>query len=210
MKINKCKICRRLGTKIFLKGDRCSSPKCAMIKRPYPPGPKKKRKTKGLSEYGKELREKQKLRNWYNLEEKQFSSYVKKILGRRKSGAEDAGDVLIKVLESRLDNIIYRLGLAISRPRARQLVSHGHFTVNGRLVDIPGYLTKKGDRIGISKTSTKKRYFEDLSEKMKKITLPAWLEYNVEKLEGQVLGAPSLSEVSPPAEITLIFEYYSK
>ncbi|MFH0791780.1 MAG: 30S ribosomal protein S4 [bacterium] len=210
MKTNKCKICRRLGSKIFLKGDRCSSPKCAMLKRPFAPGPKKKRKTKGLSEYGKELREKQKLRNWYNLEEKQFRAYVTSVLGKRKGGTEDAGDMLIKILESRLDNIIFRFGLAISRPLSRQLVSHGHFMVNNRLVNIPSYLTKKGDKIKIALTSTKRKYFEDLSEKMKKASIPAWLSFDSDKLEWQVMRSPLLDEVSPPAEITLIFEFYSK
>ncbi len=210
MKVNKCKICRRSGIKIFLKGERCFSPKCAMIKRPYPPGPKKKRKSRGLSEYGKELREKQKLKNWYGLEERQFSRYVKKVLSKKRKSGEDAADVLIKVLESRFDNAVFRLGLADSRPQARQMVSHGHFLVNGKKVDIPGYLLKKGDKIRISEKKAAKKVFEKLTETLKKKTLPSWFSFDANKLEGQLLNLPSMEEVVPPAEISLVFEFYSK
>lgn len=132
MQGNKCKICRRAGVKLFLRGERCFSTKCAMIKRPYPPG-KRIKKRKSLSEYGKELKEKQKLKNWYNLSEEQFSKYVKKALGKR-GKVEDARTFLMKELESRFDNVIFKLGWASSRSQAQQMVSHQHFLVNGKKV----------------------------------------------------------------------------
>jgi len=138
---NKCKICRRVGEKLFIKGDRCMSPKCAMVKRPYPPGMKAKKVKRTVTEYGKELREKQKLKKWYILREKQFSKYVEEVLEKRgKTG--DAGVLLIKKLETRLDNVVFRMGFASSRVQARQFVSHGHFLVNGKLIDVPSYHVK--------------------------------------------------------------------
>lgn len=211
---SKCKICRRSGVKLFLKGDRCLSQKCAMIKRVYPPGTKGKRRQKTLSEYGRELREKQKLRNWYNLGEGQFRRYVKEILNthRKKNSRspEDAPTLLIKALESRLDNIIFRLGVAVSRAQARQLISHGHFSVNGRKVKSPGYILKKGDKIIISASGREKSIFQNLPTLLKNKQLPSWLSFDIKTLEGEITGQPSLEEASPPAEISLIFEYYSR
>lgn len=211
---SKCKICRRLGVKLFLKGDRCLSQKCAMVKRAYPPGKKGKRRPKTLSEYGRELREKQKLRNWYNLRERQFRRCVKEILDthqKRGSGtAEDAPTLLIRAFESRLDNVIFRLGIAASRAQARQFISHGHFLVNGKKVKSPGYILKKGDKIGISSSGRKKSIFQGLPALLKNKQLPSWLSFSGETLEGKITGQPSLEEASPPAEISLIFEYYSK
>ena len=209
VKKNKCKICRRLGIKLFLKGERCFSQKCAMIKRAYPPGPRGVRRTKGVSEYGKELREKQKLKAWYNLEERQFRKYVKEVLGRRRK-EEDVTTLLIRVLESRLDNAIFRLGIAPSRSQARQLVSHGHFLVNERRVDIPGYLLGVGDVIRISPKSTKKNIFQDLIPVLKKKQPPSWISFDIDKLEAKVIGLSSVEEAAPPAEVPLIFEFYSK
>lgn len=179
-----------------------------MIRRPYPPGIKGKRRTSGLSEYGKELREKQKLKFWYGLDEKQFKNYVKEILARR--GKEDAEAALIKKLESRLDNVIFRLGFADSRLQARQMVSHGHFQVNSRKVNYPSYQVKKGDLISISPSSLKKNIFQNLKTKIKKHNPPSWLELDKEKLEAKVKGLPSLEEAAPPAEISAVFEYYSR
>lgn len=211
---SKCKICRRLGVKLFLKGDRCLSQKCAMVKSAYPPGTKGKRRTKTLSEYGRELREKQKLKNWYNLRERQFRRYVKEILGAHRKGtsrpAEDAPTLLIRTFESRLDNVIFRLGIAASRAQARQFITHGHFLVNGRMVKSPGYILKKGDKIGISASGRKKSIFQNLPVLLKNKQLPSWLSFDIEALEGEVTGQPSLEEAFPPAEISLIFEYYSK
>jgi len=209
----KCKICRRLGVKLFLKGEKCLSSKCPMVKKPYPPGLKRKRKVKALSEYGKELKEKQKLKNWYNLKEKQFRKYVKESLGKRGSGrlqGEDASALLIKALESRLDNVVFRLGFASSRRSARQLISHRYFLVNGKVINIPSFLVKKGDKIKIRPTFAKKTIFKSLPTALKKYTTPSWLELDIKKLEGKVKAAPILEEVAPPVEISSIFEYYSR
>ena len=148
MENSKCKICRRLGVKLFLKGEKCLSPKCPMVKKPYPPGQKRKRRPIPLSEYGKELREKQKLKNWYNLGERQFKNYVKKVLDMRQK-VEDPATLLIKNLETRLDNVIFRLGFATSRPQAKQLVSQALVLVNRKSIDTPSYQVKKGDIISI-------------------------------------------------------------
>lgn len=207
---SKCKICRRAGTKLFLKGERCLSPKCAIIKKPYSPGMKKKRRRRvSVSEYGKELREKQKLKNWYNLQETQFKKYVKEILKRR-GKVEDAGALLIKKLELRLDNVVFRLGFASSRTQARQFVSHGHFLVNDRAVKVPSRELKKGDRVSIKPTSSKKAIFQTISMSLKKHQPPSWLELNREKLEGKVLAIPTFEEAAFPAEISSIFEFYSR
>jgi len=206
---SKCKICRRLGIKLFLKGEKCLSPKCSMIRRSYPPGQKKKRRPTPPSDYGKALREKQKLRNWYNLKERQFKNYVKKILKRR-GRVEDASSLLIKTLESRLDNIVFRLGFATSRGQAQQLVSYGHFSVNGKSINTPSYLVKKGDAISIKEQKVKKAIFQNLKNSLKKHKPPSWLELDIDKLGGKVIGEPNPEEVSPPVEISAIFEYYSR
>ena len=205
----KCKICRRLGVKLFLKGEKCLSPKCPMVKKPYPPGQKRKRRPTPLSEYGKELREKQKLKNWYNLGERQFKNYVKKVLTKRQK-VEDPATLLIKSLETRLDNVIFRLGFVNSRALAKQLVSHGHFLVNGKSIDTPSYLVKKGDIISIKPSKIKKVIFQNLKNLLKKYKPPSWLELNINKLEGKVIGEPSLEEAAPPVEISSIFEFYSR
>jgi len=205
----KCKICRRLGTKLFLKGDKCLSPKCIMVKKPYPSGQNKRRKRRSVSEYGKELKEKQKLKNWYNLGEKQFRKYVKEILEKR-GKAEDAGNLLIKRLESRLDNIVFRLGFVSSRVQARQIVNHGHFLVNNRKVDIPSCQIKKGDTVTLHPSSRQKTIFQNLSSTLKKYKPPSWIELNIEKLEGKIIGEPSIEEAAPPVEISAIFEFYSR
>ena len=205
----KCKICRRAGTKLFLKGDKCLSPKCPMLRRPYPPGQKGKRRPTPLSEYGKQLREIQKLKSWYNLRERQFKKYVKEVLAKR-GKVEDLGEILIRLLEKRLDNVIFRLGFASSRAQARQLVNHAHFLVNGRSVDIPSYQVRKGDVISIKPQKMKKANFQNLKNLLKKHTPPSWLQLDVEKLEGKVIGEPTLQEAAPPAEISSIFEYYSR
>lgn len=209
MKNAKCKICRRVGVKLFLKGEKCLSPKCPMVTKPYPPGQKRKRRRRGFSEYGKELQEKQKLKNWYNLGERQFRNYVKQVLGKR-GKVEDAGALLIKKLESRLDNVVFRLGFASSHTQGRQIIGHGHFLVNGKKINIPSYQVKKGDIISLASVSRKKVIFQHLPSILKKHRPPSWLELNVEKLEGKVIKEPSLEEAAPPAEISAIFEYYSR
>jgi small subunit ribosomal protein S4 len=203
----KCKICRRLGLKLFLKGERCYSAKCAMIKRPYSPGMKGKRRPSALSEYGKQLQESQKVKKWYKISESQFGNYVKDVLTHREGG-QDVTNILIQKLEKRLDNVVFKLGFAGSRSQARQLVNHRHFLVNGKIVDIPSYQTKIGDKISIKKE--KDGAFKDLAVSIKKYNAPAWLELNKEKMEGQVKRDPVLEDAQLPAEITSIFEFYSR
>ncbi len=204
----KCKICRRLGVKLFLKGEKCLSPKCLMVKKPYPPGKKSERR-RTISEYGKELREKQKLKNWYNLRERQFKKYVKGVL-KKQGKVEDTGSLLVKKLESRLDNVVFRLGFAASRIQARQLVNHGHFLVNGRKNDIPSCQIKKGDIISLRPNSLSKPIFKNLQPVLKKYKPPSWIELNAEKAEGKITGEPSLEEAALPVEISAIFEFYSR
>lgn len=205
---SKCKRCRRLGQKLFLKGERCFSPKCPIIKRPYPPGKKGKRRASPLSEYGRELREKQRLKVWYNLREAQLRKYVKEVL--RKRGKGETANLLIKKLESRLDNLVFRFGFAVSRSQARQLVSHGHFLVNGKRVKSPSYQVKKGDKITILPQKRGKKIFQSLNSFLKKYQPSSWLKLDKEKLEGEVIGEPTLEEVAPPVEISSIFEFYSR
>ena len=204
-----CKICRRLGEKLFLKGERCLTPKCPMVRKPYPPGQKGKRRGKRLSEYGKELREKQKLKNWYNLGERQFRNYVKEILAKR-GKMEDAGVQLIQTLERRLDNVVFRLGFADSRDQARQIVSHRHILVNNKVVNISSVLVKKGDKIKIRPSSNKKELFKTTLPKLKNHTLPQWLSLDIKKLEGEVKELPIIEEAEIPVEVSIIFEFYSR
>lgn len=209
-KTSKCKTCRRLGTKLFLKGDRCFTAKCPMIRRPYPPGMKSKF-NKGLSQYGREFKEKQKLKKWYGLREVQFKNYVKDVLEKRSSGkSKDSPTLLIQKLESRLDNVIFKMGLANSRALSRQLISHGHFLVNGKKVNVPSYHLKIGDKITISSKSLKGNVFKNALSSLEKKTLPGWIFFDVKKTEGVIKSFPSLEEVAPPVEISLIFEFYSR
>lgn len=209
MKSVKCKICRRIGEKLFLKGERCFSAKCAMVKRPYPPGHRKNQRRRPPSEYAKELREKQKLRNWYNLREKQFSNYVRKILKKR-GKVKNASALLIKRLEFRLDNVIFRMGLASSRTKARQLVSHGFFMVNGKPMNIPSHQVKKGDIISLKPKKNEKKIVKEMKTLAKKQKIHSWLKLDIEKLEGKIVGEPTLEEVVPPVEMQVIFEFYSR
>ncbi len=212
MKNNKCKICRRLGEKLFLKGEKCLLPKCPMVRKPYPPGQKEERQRKSFSDeggYGKELKEKQKLKNWYFLKERQFRKYVKEAL-RVRGRVENASAILVQILENRLDNVIFRLGFACSRALARQIVSHGHILVNNRSVNIPSFLVKKGDNISIKASCVKKGLFSKLPTALKKHKPPSWLELSAEKLKAKVLDAPNLEEIGLNVEISSIFEHYSR
>ncbi|OHA71032.1 MAG: 30S ribosomal protein S4 [Candidatus Wildermuthbacteria bacterium RIFCSPHIGHO2_12_FULL_40_12] len=200
---SKHKMCRRLGIKL------CTSVKCPIVKRPYPPGQKGKRRTRALSEYGKELREKQKLRTWYNLQEKQFKKYAKDILSL-KQRKEDAATLFIRKLENRLDNVVFRLGFASSRRQARQLISHGHIKVNGKIIDIASFEARKGDIVEVDQKSKSKNIFKDVLIVLKKHQPPSWLKLDAEAFKGEVMGQASLEEAAPPAEISLIFEFYSK
>lgn len=199
----KHKICRRLGMKL------CLSAKCPVVKRPYPPGQKGKRRARALSDYGKELKEKQKLKAWYNLKEKQFKRYAKEILSQ-KQRKEDAATLFIRKLENRLDNVIFRLGFATSRRQARQFISHGHFKVNGRIVSIASFEVRKGDVIELGDKSKPRPIFKNALVALKKYQPPSWLKLDAEAFKGEVLGQPSLDEAVPPAEVSLVFELYSK
>jgi small subunit ribosomal protein S4 len=207
---DQCRVCRRSGQKLFLKGDRCFSPKCALVKRNYPPGAiSKKRRSGAASEYKKALNEKQKLRKWYGMSEHQFKQYVQDILARR-GKVQNISDELIRKLEKRLDNVVFRLGFAKSRNQARQLVSHAFFTVNGKAVNIPSFATKVGDIIAIKEIKKKKSAFNELAVQLKKKETSTWLEINKDTFVGKVKSEPSLAEIVPPAELSVIFEFYSR
>lgn len=209
LKHAKCKICRRTGEKLFLKGEKCSSAKCAMVKRPFAPGQKAKKRKSALTEYGKEVREKQKMKKLYGVTEAQFKRYVKEVSENR-GKIENVSDELIQKIETRLDNIIFRLGWARSRAHATQLVSHGHFAINNRKVDIPSYTVHVNDVISVRPGSVGKDTLKDLAEKMKKYSLPTWLEFDKEKIQGKIIKKPLFSDIQLPAEIASVFEHYSR
>jgi len=180
-----------------------------MVRRPSTPGPKKKRRGGTPSEYKKSLEEKQTLKKWYGLSERQFKRYVKETL-EKMDKVDDVSAELIRRLEKRLDNVIFRLGFAKSRVQARQLVSHGYFLINGKPVNIPSYQVKKDDSVAIKENKKAKGIFKELANELKRKEIPAWLSLNKEKLEAKTIGEPNLDEVKPPAEISLIFEFYSR
>ncbi len=198
-----CRLCRREGQKLFLKGDRCYSGKCAIDRRGYAPGQHGQGRTK-ISDYGLQLREKQKAKRFYGLQETQFRNLFDK--AARKSGI--TGENLLILLETRLDNVVFRLGFASSRKEARQLVNHGHFQVNGRKVNIPSYTVKPGDVIKVKEKSTNSPKFKEVKEMS--ITVPSWVSVDVEKLEGKILSVPTRAEIDTPVAEHLIVELYSK
>jgi len=201
-----CKKCRRAGQKLFLKGERCFSPKCAMVKKPYPPGVHGKKRRRGLTEYGTQLAEKQKLKRIYGVSEKQLKKYFEESTKAR--GV--ATDVLLAKLETRIDNVIFRLGLAESRAKARQIVAHGHVFLNGRKIDIPSIQVKKGDLIKIKKSSLNKPLFSNLETRLKKFNPPVWLSLDKKELTASVLAMPIKEEMEIPADLQIIVEYYSR
>ncbi len=203
----KCKLCRRQGEKLFLKGERCFSPKCAMIKRPYPPGVHgRDKKQSGLSEYGRQLREKQRLKRIYGILERQMKKYFLKA----QAAKGDTRENLLRELETRLDNVVFRLGWATSRAAARQLINHGLVLVNGRRVNIPSFQVKKGQIITLKDRVKNSKLVEGLINKLKKYELPAWLKQDVEKLEAQVLSLPQANDLGELTPIGLIVEFYSR
>jgi len=209
----KCKICRRTGRKLFLKGEKCNSTKCPMIKKAYAPGNSGKRRKRGLSEYGKELKEKQKLRECYGLRERQFRKYIDDVLERTHNTSikeENPAEILIRILESRLDNVIFRLGFADSRRQARQLVNHGHFLLNDKPIRRPSAILKKGDKVSIRPSSQKSEFFIKRIPQLKKFETSSWLFLDKKNIEGKVQTVPNLEEALPPAEISSIFEFYSR
>ena len=206
---DQCKTCRRLGQNLFLKGERCFGSKCAFSRRAFAPGPQRKRRGGAPSEYKKSLEEKQTLKKWYGVSERQFKRYVSETL-EKMGKVDDVSAELIRVLEKRLDNVVFRLGFAKSRVMARQLVSHGYFLINGKPVNIPSYQVKKDDIIGLKENKKSKGVFKELASELKRKEVPVWLSLNKDKLESKAIGEPSLDEVKPPAEISLIFEFYSR
>ena len=200
-----CRLCRREGVKLYLKADRCYTDKCAVVKRAYAPGQHGQRRKK-LSEYGLQLREKQKARRFYGILEKQFRNYFYE--ADRQKGI--TGENLVRLLERRLDNVIYRLGLAGSRPEARQLVRHGHVTVNNKKVDIPSYLLKVGDEVAVRDKSKASAKFKEIAEAAAHKSSPPWLEADKENLKGRVVAMPSREDIDVPLEEHLIVELYSR
>lgn len=200
-----CRLCRRENQKLFLKGDRCYSDKCSVARRMYAPGQHGQNKKK-LSEYGIQLREKQKAKRFYGVLESQFRKYFE--IAASKKGI--TGENLLQILESRLDNVVYRMGFGSSRPEARQLVTHGHFTVNGKRVNIPSYLVKAGDVIGIKEKSTNIDRIKEIVEDTASRAVPQWLDVDKEKMVGKVVSLPTREDVDLPVQEHLIVELYSK
>ncbi len=203
-----CKLCRREGQKLFLKGERCLSPKCAIERRNYPPGDHGKKATfrRKVSDYGMQLREKQKARRVYGVMERQFQRYFEE--ASRRKGL--TGSTLLALLESRLDNVVYRLGLADSRSQARQLVRHGHIDVNGHKTNVPSCIVRVGDVISVRQNSQTKIYFKDRAQITQTNKVPAWLNLNLMTMSGSVLAEPGREDIEIPLNEQLIVEYYSR
>lgn len=199
-----CRLCRREGVKLYLKGEKCFTDKCPVSRRAYPPGQHGQGRRK-LSEYGVQLREKQKARRTYGVMEGQFSRYFEK--AEKKKGV--TGILLLQLLERRLDNVVYRMGLASSRAEARQLVRHNHFQVNGRRTNIPSFSVKPGDVIEVREPSRQKGRFQGIAQAQGR-GVPAWLEVDQEKLRGTVVRLPNREEIDAPVQEQLIVEYYSR
>ncbi len=200
-----CRLCRREGEKLYLKGDRCYSPKCSIGRRAYAPGQHGQNRKK-VSEYGVQLREKQKLRRIYGILERQFSGYF--TLAERKKGI--TGENLLQVLESRLDNVVFRLGLGASRKEARQLVRHGHFLVNGKKVNIPSFLLRPGDILTIKEASLSSAKIKENLEDAGGRTIPEWLELDKTNFSGKVKSLPTREQIDIPVQEHLIVELYSR
>lgn len=200
-----CKLCRREGKKLFLKGDRCYTGKCALERRSYAPGQHGQNRKK-TSEYGLQLRAKQSARRYYGVSEGQFHKYF--LMAERKEGV--TGTNLLQLCESRLDNIVYTAGFASSRAQARQLVNHAHFTVNGTKVDIPSYLVKAGDVIAVKDTSKSTDEFKTLVESNASRTIPKWIDADAQAMTVKVVALPEREEIATPVEEHLIVEFYSK
>lgn len=198
-----CRLCRREGQKLFLKGERCYSPKCAIEKRNYAPGQHGQSRKK-VSEYGLQLREKQKAKRFYGVLETQFRNYFEK--AAKKKGI--TGENLLIMLETRLDNAVFRMGFASSRKEARQLVRHGHFTVNGAKQNIPSFTVTAGDTIKVKEKSASSPKFKEIKDMS--ISVPSWITVDVEKLEGKVVAMPRREDIDTPIAEHLIVELYSK
>jgi len=200
-----CRLCRRLGDKLYLKGEKCFTPKCAFEKRPYPPGPRSQRRRK-VSDRGLQLREKQRGRAVYGILERQFHRYYEEAV--RRHGV--TGDNLMRTLELRLDNVTFRLGFADSRAQARQIVLHGHLTVNGRRAAIPSHVLKIGDELGLTSRGQKSEYFKIVSENISSKQIPSWLSLDAGAMVGRVVTLPEVEEIGAKFNPATIVEYYSR
>ncbi len=200
-----CRICRRLGDKLYLKGEKCFTPKCPFERHPYPPGPRSTRRRK-VSDRGLQLREKQRARAIYGILERQFHNYYEMAVKRH--GV--TGENLLRTLELRLDNVVYRLGFADSRAQARQLVLHGHITVNGRKSAIPSHVLKPGDGLGLTSRGRKSEYFQTVGENISSKQVPTWLEMDPAQLTGKIVSAPEVEEIGAKFNPATIVEYYSR
>jgi small subunit ribosomal protein S4 len=204
---SKCKRCRRAGEKLFLKGDKCNSPKCAMIKKAYPPGIHGKNISRGLSEYGKQLAMKQRIKRMYGVLEKQFRNHYDEIKG--KQGV--TGDLLMARLEMRLDNVVKKTGFGSSPSLARQLVTHGAFSVNGKKVTIPSFAVKVGDIIGINENKKENNYFKNQIQILKsKKDFPKWISFDQSKLEGTIVATPDREDIGVRVDPQMVVEAYSR
>lgn len=204
-----CKLCRREGEKLFLKGARCFSPKCAIERRAYPPGQHGRGATfrrRRASDYSRQLREKQKARRIYGVLERQFRRYYREAL--RRTGV--TGENLLILLETRMDNVVYRMGFADSRAQARQLVQHGHFDLNGRRTKAPSALLKPGDVVSVRESSRGQKYFKQLAAVMEQRDVPEWVIIEPSQLSGRVLALPTREAIDQPLDESLIVEYYSR
>jgi small subunit ribosomal protein S4 len=200
-----CRLCRRVGEKLLLKGERCFTPKCAVERRRTPPGDQSQRRRR-VSEWGIQLREKQKGRHTYGMMEKQFRGYMEKAY--KKPG--DTGQYLLEQLERRLDNTVFRFGFAESRRQARQLVRHGHFTVNGHKTDIPSYMVRPGEVIAWKESHKQREFFKALTLDIPKKPVPEWLRLDTETMTGTVSSIPSERDLESAIDTRLIVEYYSR
>ncbi len=199
-----CRLCRREGQKLFLKGERCYSDKCAMNRRAKAPGQHGEGRRNKPSNYGIQLREKQKVKRYYGLLENQFKRHFDK--AEKQAGI--TGENFLRILETRLDNTVFRMGMAASRKEARQLVTHGHFTINGKKATIPSMMIKIGDAIAVKEKSKASPKFKEIAEKS--VSVPSWLSVDPEKMEGKVVALPSREDIDIPVEEHLIVELYSK
>ena len=200
-----CRICRRLAEKLYLKGEKCYSPRCPFERRPYAPGRRSMRRRK-VSDRGLQLREKQKGRSAYGILERQFRRYYKEAV--RRKGI--TGENLLCILEMRLDNVVYRLGFADSRNQGRQLVRHGHISLNGRKADIPSHIIKVNDVIGWTARGAKSEFFQVLKEQIAGRSVPAWLSVDGEQMTGRVLSRPTVEDIGAKFDPATIVEYYSR
>ncbi|HET9016197.1 MAG TPA: 30S ribosomal protein S4 [Thermomicrobiaceae bacterium] len=206
-----CRICRREGLKLYLKGERCLSPKCPIVQRQpaknFPPGQHGQKRTRRPSEYGLQLREKQKIRKMYGVMESQFKRHFDE--ADRRGGV--TGDNLLQILETRLDNVVYRLGFAESRKQGRQLVRHGHFTVNGRKSNVPSLLVKPEDVVAVRPQSREREYFKIVSETAGSKQVPDWISRDLATLSGRIVNAPTPDQIErPPFNEQLVVEFYSR